>query len=256
MTSAMAPALAPEDEPEVVTVLNAAGTSPVVLVCEHASNFIPASYDGLGLSAADRQRHIAWDIGAAGVTRALSGLIDAPAFLAGWSRLLIDGNRPIGAPSSIPETSEATVIPGNRGLGAAERERRADRFFRPFHDRLSAFLDARRAAGKDTWLVAIHSFTPVFLGVARPWHAGILYGHSRDWGARLVAAFDSPDRPVAANEPYMIEAESDYLAPVHGEARGLPTVLFEIRQDLVATAAAEQDWARAIAALLTAVPPR
>lgn len=256
MVSVMAPVFAPEDAPEVVTVLNPAGSSPVVLVCEHASNFIPARYDGLGLAAADRQRHIAWDIGAAGVTRALSALLDAPAFLAGWSRLLIDGNRPIGAPSSIPETSEATVIPGNRGLSAAERDARAERFFRPFHDRLSAFLDARLAAGKDTWLVAIHSFTPVFLGIARPWHAGILYGHSKAWGDRLVEAFGTPERPVAANEPYVIEAESDYLAPIHGEARGLPTVLFEIRQDLVATAAAEQDWARAIAGLLTAVPPR
>ncbi|MBN8943834.1 MAG: N-formylglutamate amidohydrolase [Rhizobiales bacterium] len=250
MRAANALQSAPMEPPPVVTVLNPQGRSPIVLVCEHASNFIPPDYDGLGLSAEDRRRHIAWDIGAEGVTRRLSELLDAPAVIAGWSRLLIDGNRPIGTPSSIPEVSEATVIPGNQGLGAAERAARATRFFKPFHDRLSAFLDERLRDGAQTRLVAIHSFTPVFLGVSRPWHAGILFSHSADWGRQLVAALDRPDQPVTANEPYEIEAETDYLVPVHGEGRALATVLVEIRQDLVASGAQQDYWARELAAVL------
>lgn len=250
MRAANALQSAPAEAPPVVTVLNPAGRSPIVLVCEHASNFIPPEYAGLGLSAEDRRRHIAWDIGAEGVTRRLSELLDAPAVIAGWSRLLIDGNRPIGAPSSIPEVSEATVVPGNQGLGADERAARATRFFKPFHDRLAAFLDERLRNGTETRLVAIHSFTPVFLGVSRPWHAGILFSHSQAWGRQLVTALDRPDRPVTANEPYEIEAETDYLVPVHGEGRGLETVLVEIRQDLVASDAQQEHWARELAAVL------
>ena len=127
----------PPADPPVLTVLRPQGRSPIVLVCEHASNHIPAEYGDLGLPEAELQRHIAWDIGAEGLTRRLSELLDAPAFIAGWSRLLIDGNRPPGAPSSIPEISEATVVPGNAGLSAAEAAARAERFFRPFHDGLA-----------------------------------------------------------------------------------------------------------------------
>ncbi|QCI67860.1 N-formylglutamate amidohydrolase [Phreatobacter stygius] len=245
----------PAAAPPVVTVLNPEGRSAIVLVCEHASNFIPADYDDLGLPVAELQRHIAWDIGAEAVTRRLSRLLDAPAVIAGWSRLLIDGNRPLGTPSSIPEISEATVVPGNRALSADQRAARATRFFKPFHDRLAAFLDQRLLAGLETRLVAIHSFTPAFLGVARPWHAGILFDHSDAWGRQLVAALDRPDRPVVANEPYRIEPDTDYLAPVHGQGRGLETVLVELRQDLVASVEGQDYWAGELAGVLKEAPP-
>ncbi|QCK88563.1 N-formylglutamate amidohydrolase [Phreatobacter aquaticus] len=240
----------PPADPPVLTVLRPQGRSPIVLVCEHASNHIPAEYGDLGLPEAELQRHIAWDIGAEGLTRRLSELLDAPAFIAGWSRLLIDGNRPPGAPSSIPEISEATVVPGNAGLSAAEAAARAERFFRPFHDGLARHLDQRMAAGRETRVVGVHSFTPVFLGVPRRWHAGILFQHATEWGHRAVAALDRPGRPVVANEPYRIEEDTDYLVPIQAEKRGLQAILLEIRQDLLATPKHQDEWARELAPIL------
>jgi predicted N-formylglutamate amidohydrolase len=247
VNTAMAP---PPDDPPVLTVLRPQGRSPIVLVCEHASNHIPADYADLGLPAAELQRHIAWDIGAEGLTRRLSALLDAPAFIAGWSRLLIDGNRPPGTPSSIPEISEATMIPGNAALSPDEIAARTARFFQPFHDGLARHLDERIGARRDTRVVGVHSFTPVFLGVPRPWHAGILFQNAADWGNRTVAALDRPDRPVIANEPYRIEAETDYLVPIQAERRGLDAILIEIRQDLLATSAQQHAWARELAKVL------
>ncbi len=140
------------------------------MLCEHASNHMPTEYRQLGLDASHLQRHIAWDIGAAEVTRLLSARLDAPAFLSGYSRLLIDLNRPLDTPGSIPVLSEDTDIPGNVGIHTAERDRRAEIMFSPFHERVAAHLDRRLAQGRPTRIVTIHSFTPVFLGVARPWH--------------------------------------------------------------------------------------
>jgi len=238
--------------PPAVEVLNPEGTSDIVLLCEHASNHIPTEYDGLGLEPHHLQRHIAWDIGAANVTRALSRMIDAPAFLAGYSRLLVDLNRPIGAPTSIPAVSEATTIPGNLGLEADERDRRAAIMFEPFHERVAGFLDARAAAGRTTTLVTVHSFTPVFLGVARPWHVGVLYAAARSYGERLLGRLRAgdPDLVAAANEPYQIASDSDYAIPVHGDGRGLEAVLIEIRNDLIATPAGATAWAARLAAAL------
>jgi len=237
-------------DPPIVTVLRRESRARIVLVCEHASNFIPEDYGTLGLPRSELDRHIAWDIGAEGLTRRLSALLDAPAFIAGWSRLLIDGNRPPGAASSIATLSEATVIPGNAGISDEEAEARRRRFFAPFHEALSACLEERIAAGVPTAIVGIHSFTPVFLGVARPWHAGILFNRSADWGRRVVGALDRPGRPVAENEPYRIEDDSDYLVPVQAERRDLPAIIVEIRQDLLATAADQERWAAILAPAL------
>ena len=147
--------------------------------------------------------------------------------------------------------SEATLIPGNIGLAQTERDRRAARWFHPFHDRVSAFLDARLAAARPTRIVTVHSFTPVFLGVARPWLAGVLYRRSTDYGAALVGALGGEAAGVAHNQPYQIDSTSDYSVPVHGEARGLDAVLVELRQDLVGTAEGAADWAARLAAALT-----
>jgi predicted N-formylglutamate amidohydrolase len=244
-----------EDEhaPPVVEALRPDGRAPFVLVCEHASNFIPRRYADLGLSPAELDRHIAYDIGAAGMTRRLSELLDAPAYLSGRSRLLIDANRPPGSPTSMPEVSEATVVPGNRKLTEAERQERVDRYFTPFHGRLAEDLDRRASSGAQFRIVAVHSFTPVYLGVARPYHAGILFrGPAEAWGQRLVALLDRPDRPVVANAPYEIEDASDYLVPCQAEPRGLEAVLIEIRQDLVATPPEQNSWADTIADALVA----
>ncbi|MBL6455299.1 N-formylglutamate amidohydrolase [Belnapia sp. T6] len=225
-----------------VTTLNPEGGSPFVLLCEHASNHIPASYGGLGLPPAELGRHIAWDIGAAALARRLSARLDAPLFLSGYSRLLIDCNRPLGAPTSIPLRSEDTEIPGNRDLSEAEVAARQDRFFRPFHAAVAACLDARR--GRPTIVLGIHSFTPVFQGVRRPWHAGLLYADAVALGQGLIAALAAdPALVIGDNEPYRIEPEHDYTVPVHGDARGLPAALIEVRQDLLADEAGIAAWA-------------
>lgn len=238
----------PEEEAaeraEAVTVLNPDGSSPYVLLCEHASRAIPARYRGLGLSDADLSAHIAWDIGARTMALAMAEALDAPLVMAGFSRLLIDLNRPLQAGSSIPALSETTTIPGNRDIGDAERAYRIRTYFEPFQRAVGDLLDRRSRAEKATAVIGVHSFTPVYKGFRRPWASGILCSHSLDFGKALVAALDQPDAPSAVNEPYVIDPEEDYTVPVHGEARGLPAVLIEIRQDLIADDRGALDWAK------------
>ncbi|WP_439596383.1 N-formylglutamate amidohydrolase [Falsiroseomonas sp.] len=234
-------------DPPAVTAVNEGGASPLVLVCEHASNHIPAHHAALGLPAEALRRHIAWDIGAAALARRLSALLDAPLFLSGYSRLLIDCNRPPGVPSSIPLRSESTEIPGNRDLTEAEVARRQEDYFWPFQDRIARFLDARPTR----FILGVHSFTPVFLGVARPWEAGVLYGEATGFGAALLAGLrQDPALTVGDNEPYRIELAEDYTVPVHGDARGIAAALIEVRQDLLADDAGIEAWAQRLAPVL------
>jgi predicted N-formylglutamate amidohydrolase len=237
--------------PPIVAV-NEAGRSPFVLLCEHASRLFPAGYGRLGLEAAELDRHIAWDLGAAEVATRLACLLDAPLFLAGYSRLLIDLNRPPGVATSIPEISEATPIPGNLGLDAAERERRRKLWFEPFHAAVAAHLEARR--GRPTAVVGVHSFTPVFHGIARPWQAGVLFGKAEAFGEALAAAIaDKSGALVGRNEPYRVTLTTDYTVPVHGDARALPAALIELRQDLILDVFAIERWSRVLAGALGAV---
>jgi predicted N-formylglutamate amidohydrolase len=239
------PGILAQDEPHPLEIVNAEGASPFVLVCEHAGRIIPRALGDMGLSDEDRARHIAWDIGARPVAEALSALLGAPLFLQRYSRLVCDCNRRPDVPSFAPEISEATTIPANVVLSEAERTARAESIFWPFHDALRAFLDARRDAGIPTLLVSIHTFTPVFLGVPRPWEIGVLYNRDpvfapsiADWMQR------NTDHCVGVNEPYSVGDDTDYAIPVHGERRGLPCVEFEIRNDLVPDDAAADRWAR------------
>jgi predicted N-formylglutamate amidohydrolase len=250
MTAASNPA---PDWPPAVEILNATGRSPFVLICEHASNHIPAEYAKLGLDDKELARHIAWDLGAADVTRALAKRLDASAFLGGYSRLLIDLNRPLHVADSIPLRSEATDIPGNHSLSSAERERRARLMFHPFQDGLRAHIDQRTAEGRHTILVAVHSFTPVYLGQHRSWHAGVLYDKAEALGQALIAQL-SRDRlmNVGANVPYSVNAEADYALVVHGDQLGHPAVLIEIRNDLIADAAGVEEWTNRLAQALPA----
>lgn len=236
--------------PAPVRVLNGMGASRYVLLCEHAARYIPEEYKGLGLAADDLTRHIAWDIGAANVAEALSTLLDAPLVMAGYSRLLIDLNRPIGSATSIPEVSENTVIPGNVALTPEERARRIALFFEPYQQAVRQLLDARRESARATTIVGIHSFTPVYKGITRPWHAGILYRKASRFGHALAQALGGGAKFIAENEPYQIEDDSDYTVPVHGEARGLDAVLVEIRQDLITDREGAGSWAARLAAAL------
>ena len=241
---------APPPPPPTVTVLNEGGASPFVLLCEHASNHVPAACAGLGLGPRDLGRHIAWDIGAADLARELSRRLDAPLFLSGYSRVLIDLNRPPGAPTSIPVRSEDTDIPGNLDLDGGERSRRERAYFAPFHAAVARLLDRRAAEGRRTVVVGVHSFTRVFLGVSRPWLAGVLYGGAERFGRAFVErlAADLGPAAVGDNEPYRIEPEQhDYTVPVHGDARGLDAALLEVRQDLIGEAAEAEAWAARLA---------
>ncbi len=237
--------------PDACELVNGNGRSPVILLCEHASNHIPPEYGNLGLGEADLSRHIAWDIGAAQVTRRLALLIDAPAYLATYSRLLIDLNRPLGVAGSIPTLSETTTIPGNIDLSQAERDRRASRMFTPYHDLVAECVHHRERDGKPVRLVAIHSFTPVFKGVQRPWHAGVLFEKAAPLAEHIMQGLRAdPELNVEANVPYTVARDEDYGLLVHGDDRGNPAVLLEIRNDLIADTAGAERWAQRLTPLL------
>jgi predicted N-formylglutamate amidohydrolase len=245
------PTLLAADEPHPVTVHNNAGRSPLLLVADHAGVAFPRTLGSLGVSAADLKRHIAYDIGIAGVGRRLAEALDAVLIAQNYSRLVIDCNRPLDAPSSVAEVSELTPIPGNVGLNKSERAARADEIFRPYHARIEAELDRRRAEARATALIALHSFTPVFKGAARPWHAALLYNRDPRLGRALSAMLkEEPGLIVGDNEPYVVSDATDYTIPVHGERRGLPHALIEIRQDLIADDSGQRHWADLLARVL------
>jgi predicted N-formylglutamate amidohydrolase len=239
------------DEPPPFTVEHADGTSPFVLTADHAGRLLPRRLGDLGVSAAELQRHIAWDIGIAGVSRRLADRLDAFLILQTYSRLVIDCNRSPEVDSSICVVSERTQIPGNRELSATERALRISEIFEPYHRRIVAELDRRRAEGRPTVLIAMHSFTPVFKGVARPWHIGVLYNRDPGFAHTLRDLLEAEgDLAVGDNEPYFISDESDYGIPVHGERRGIPHVELEIRQDLISDALGQEAWAERLSRLL------
>lgn len=239
------------DEPPPVSVERAAGGSEILLVCDHAANLLPRAFGTLGLSETERASHIAWDIGAAGVTRLLGERLDATSVAQGYSRLAIDCNRSPAAEDSIPQLSEWTQITGNEGLGESERGARRAEIFEPYHERIRTLLDERARARRKVVLVAIHSFTPSYRGVARPWQIGVMYGRDARLARAVLTLLRRDERLlVGDNEPYALEAQIDYTLPVHGEARGLAHVGFEIRQDLVGDAVGQKTWAGRLASLL------
>jgi predicted N-formylglutamate amidohydrolase len=246
MTSLLAP-----DEPAPVRILRPDGASDVLLAADHAGRLVPRALGTLGLDEAERSRHIAWDIGIAAVTEELAALIDATAMLQAYSRLVIDCNRAPGHPTSIPVVSETTPIPGNENLSDGDRAARRQAIFDPYHAALTRLLDTRQADGRRTIVVAMHSFTPVFKGVARAVEVGVLYHHETPLSRLMLDLLRGEgDLVVGANEPYAITDDSDYTVPVHGEGRGLPHVEIEIRQDLIAGPAGQSAWARRMARLL------
>ncbi len=239
------------DEPAPVSFTNETGASAFFLTCDHGGRAIPRRLGRLGLAEPDTYRHIAWDIGIAEIGRRLSAALDAALIVQSYSRLVIDCNRDPSAPSSIPEISEDTEIPGNRNLGEADQAARQDAIFRPYHDQITAALDRRQARRRDTVLAALHSFTPVFRGVWRPWHIGVLFNRDARLAAPLLELLRAEgDLVVGENEPYRVTDLTDYTVPVHGERRGLPHVEIEIRQDLITEPAGQAAWAERLARLL------
>ena len=245
------------DEPQPVRLLRPDGTADFLLAADHAGKLIPRALGTLGVVEGERQRHIAWDIGIAAVTESLTALLDATAVLQTYSRLVIDCNRAPGHPTAIPALSEATAIPGNQGLSAADRAARKRAIFDPYHTAIAGLIETRNTAGRRTVLVAMHSFTPVFKGVARRVEVGVLYHHETALSRIMLDLLRAEgDLAVGANEPYAITDDSDYTIPVHAEARGLDHLEIEIRQDLIADGAGQTAWARRMARLLSAAEER
>ncbi|UQR61788.1 N-formylglutamate amidohydrolase [Bradyrhizobium sp. C-145] len=234
--------------------VNTGGISPFLLTADHYGRVLPRALGGLGVAESDLVRHIAWDIGIAGVAERLAKMLDAHLIAQRYSRLVIDCNRPPAVASSIPVISEATAIPRNEGISEWEREARRREIFVPYHHRIDAAI-ARRLHGKQpTVLVSLHSFTPVYAGVARPWHIGALYNRDTILPQLLLKHLRAEsDLVVGDNEPYAVSDHTDYTIPVHGEARGLVNTGIEIRQDLIADQSGQRQWAERLARIFAEI---
>ncbi len=239
-----------------VVVENPEGSGPFVIVCDHASNRIPEEFKSFGFANEALQTHIAWDPGALAVARHLSARLDAPLFWPDVSRLVIDCNRAPDASSLIVTESEGRPVPANRALGAAERSRRLDRIHTPYHEAIDACLTRRRDAMLPPVLIAIHSFTPVYLGCARPWQVGIVFDEDRRMADLLIRGLKAdPALTVGVNEPYSPADQVYYTVERHAGPRGLPASMVEIRNDQIGDEAGQLSWADRLAKILVAATP-
>ena len=239
------------DEPPAFSEARRDGRSNFVIVVDHASARIPRSLSDLGVPHSELQRHVAWDIGALAVARHVSEALDAPMVAQNYSRLAIDCNRDPKVSTSIPTMSELTDIPGNIGLSEEQRLARRAAIFDPYHGRIAALLDERQAAGRPTILVSQHSMTDIYKGVRREMHAAVLYNRDRRFAGLLLDMLRREGHlHIADNQPYFVSDETDYSIPRHGEARGLPHVEIEIRQDLLMEEVGQREWATRITTAL------
>jgi len=241
-------------EPLPYELYNKDAGGRLLLVCDHASNHVPDCLENLDLSDAELARHIGWDIGAADVTRHLSDRLGAPAVLAGYSRLAIDCNRSLDHPGLILAESDRTPVPGNAGLDAAQRQARIDALFRPYHAAVDEQVDRLRelcAAGESPVVISIHSFTPVFDGIERPWQIGILWNDDPRLPVPLIQRLrEDNELVVGDNEPYSAREGFGHTLERHGDKGGLANALIEIRQDLIDTHNGAQAWADRLAGVL------
>ncbi|MBM3600934.1 MAG: N-formylglutamate amidohydrolase [Alphaproteobacteria bacterium] len=242
--STMHALLGPSD-PAPVERYNAGGAAPVILLCDHAGRAIPQALGGLGVDAASLERHVAWDIGAAEAARHLALRFDAPLVLSAYSRLVIDCNRRLDDPTSIPVSSDDVEVPGNRDLSDAARRARGVEIFQPYHRAIEEIIEATSARGQVPAILSIHSCTPVFKGFVRPWHFGVLWNRDGRIAEPLMAGLArDPHVCVGDNQPYSARNKHGYTLDTHAESRGLPHVLVELRQDLIDTHHGAADWAR------------
>jgi len=237
------------EEVAVAAIDRPLGAAPFVLICEHASNAFPSRYGTLGLTAAERESHVAWDPGALAVAQRLSTRLDAPLIHATISRLVIDLNRDPEAPDSIAAVSESTAVAGNAGLATEARAERVAAVYRPFHDAVDRFLGARRAPTRA--IVSMHSFTPVYRGVARPWHVGLIHDADDRLAMRVAAGLRrDPSLVVGLNQPYSPADRVFHTLDRHAVRRGLPPLMIEVRNDLIRDAGGQDAWAGRLAPLI------
>lgn len=219
------------------------GGGSFLIVCDHASNDMPSEFGGLGLGAADLLRHIAWDPGALGVAQRMSERLDAPLVRSLASRLLIDCNRPLDAPDLIAVTSESTSIPGNANLTPDQWQERITRFYNPFHEMIEDVLRSKLFRGGKPGLIAVHSFTPVYNGVARPWEIGIIHDEDSAWALGMVDYIRSHTGfTVGVNEPYAPKDRVYFTLERHARSRNLPAVMIEVRNNEITTADQQAWW--------------
>jgi predicted N-formylglutamate amidohydrolase len=249
----MTHALLSPNEPPAFRVERPNGSSSFLFTVDHASHRLPKTLGDLGLSAHELHRHIAWDIGIEGVGRHLSEQLDACMIAQQYSRLVIDCNRPPGSPGSILEVSERTRIPGNERVSDAQRKQREDEVFWPYQNRIQAALDERRARGQTSVVVALHSFTPVYMDEQRSVEIGVLYERDARLAAPLLAVLRAEQGlNVGDNTPYAMSLSTDFTMSTHALDRGLLHVELEIRQDLIGHDAQCAVWAERLARWLPA----
>ena len=237
-----------------VLVFNVTGRSPFVLACDHASNRFPDRFGDLGLTPHQRLMHIAWDPGALAVALRLSDLLDAPLVASTVSRLVVDCNRRPDAPDLCPAISERTDIPGNHGIGPNERAERIGAYHTPFHDLLGEVIETRKAGGRAPILVTVHSFTPVYKDVPRPWPIGLIHPRDEGFTAALRDALtaDGPELDVGWNQPYSALNGVTYTLEHHGDGRGIESTMIEIRHDEILETDGITGWAERLARCLQA----
>lgn len=225
-------------------LVNEAGPAPMVIICDHASNRVPDEFGDLGIPAAELQRHIAWDIGAAGVAEILARYFDAPVVLSDVSRLVIDCNRAFDDPGLIPPISDGTPIPANRDLTERERRRRWRTYHQPYHEAIEEIIAAKLTDRQTPIVVSIHSMTPVMKGIARPWQISMCSAADRRLNDPVLAALRRRDDIVVGdNEPYSLDSKEDFSVPYHAMRRNLQHLQVEFRQDEIATSDGQRRWA-------------
>lgn len=237
------------DEPAAVEVHHADG--PFLVVCEHAGNRIPRSLGGLGLESGDLGRHIAWDPGALEVARGIADRLNGTSVVQRYSRLVVDCNRSLDVPDAFTTFSEDTRIPGNVELGESEKASRIAEVWTPFHDAIDRVIESRISAGLPTCLVTVHSFTPVYRGVIRPWEIGVIFDQDRRLADAVIQRLrQDTNLSVGVNQPYSPADRVYFTIDRHATPRGLPAVMIEIRNDVVADEVGQRHWAGKLASIL------
>jgi predicted N-formylglutamate amidohydrolase len=250
------PGQAPGAVPPVELIDGDAG-SGLVILCDHASNYIPDAYDGLGLGESVRASHVAYDIGARAVAAGLAVLTGAPAVMTCHSRLLIDPNRATDDPTLVMRIADGSVITGNARIDGDEIARRAAAFHAPYHAAIDGAIGRAIEAGRPPAILSVHSFTPRFHGVERPWHATVLWDRDPRLPLLLLDALGRErDLVIGENVPYSGKLKGDTLYR-HATGRGLAHALIEIRQDLIADADGQGEWAERLARIMPEIvkPP-
>jgi len=238
-------------DPPPFTTYNDHGKSQVLIVADHATPFFPAAMNQLGLADWVLERHVAWDVGSDKLTRFLADELDAQAVLSGFSRLIVDPNRQLDDPTAFVEISDGIGIPGNMDLDDEQKALRVQSFFKPYHDMITARIDGFRQRGIVPALISIHTCTPVFDRVVRPWHIGIMWDTDPRIPAPLIERFKSMDGIcIGDNEPYSGRHPHDFTIDYHAEPAGLPHVGIEVRQDLVKNDGGARKWAGILAQAL------